>query len=236
MINNKKHLLILGGTSDIGIELAKYFLQKNWQVTIHGYSNLNKIKKIYKNNFNYIELDFSKVKDDKILKDKFKDNFNSVINLVGYIDNQDFDTFNINETIKTFKINTVIPMKIISILLKNMTKKNFGRILNCSSIGVKFGGGNRTFNYSFSKKASEFIPNSVRKLAKKNILFNVARLGVIDTKIHKKVKNKNLKKREALIPIGRKAKISEVVKPLYFLSSSENTYVTGEIISISGGE
>ena len=123
MINNKKHLLILGGTSDIGIELAKYFLQKNWQVTIHGYSNLNKIKKIYKNNFNYIELDFSKVKDDKILKDKFKDNFNSVINLVGYIDNQDFDTFNINETIKTFKINTVIPMKIISILLKNMTKK-----------------------------------------------------------------------------------------------------------------
>mgnify|MGYP001211422257 CR=1 FL=1 len=58
MIKNKKHLLILGGTSDIGIELAKYFIQKNWQVTIHGHSNLNKIKKIYKNRFfwvNYID-------------------------------------------------------------------------------------------------------------------------------------------------------------------------------------
>ena len=39
-----------------------------------------------------------------------------------------------------------------------MLKNSFGRIVNCSSIGIKFGGGNNTYNYSLSKFASEFIP------------------------------------------------------------------------------
>ena len=53
--------------------------------------------------------------------------------------------------------------------------------------------------------------------------------------MHAKIKNKNMKEREKLIPVGRKANISEIIK-LYFLSSSENTYITGEVINISGGE
>ena len=81
-----------------------------------------------------------------------------------------------------------------------------------------------------------YVDDKNRNLAKKNILFNVVRLGVIDTKMHAKIKNKNMKEREKLIPVGRKANISEIIKPLYFLSSSENTYITGEVINISGGE
>ena len=38
-----------------------------------------------------------------------------------------------------------------------MVKNKFGRILQTSSIGVKFGGGKNTFNYSVSKKVNEFI-------------------------------------------------------------------------------
>ena len=56
--------------------------------------------------------------------------------------------------------------------LKYMTKINFGRILNVSSIGVKYGGGEYTYNYSFSKHALEFIPSYLKKLANKNILTN----------------------------------------------------------------
>ena len=36
-----------------------------------------------------------------------------------------------------------------------MIKNKFGRILQTSSIGVKFGGGKNTFNYSLSKKLNE---------------------------------------------------------------------------------
>ena len=37
-----------------------------------------------------------------------------------------------------------------TIVVKKMLSKKWGRILNCSGVGVKFGGGKNTFNYSFS--------------------------------------------------------------------------------------
>ena len=83
-----------------------------------------------------------------------------------------------------------------------MKKKRFGRIINCSSIGVKFGGGKNNFNYALSKHCSEFVPSELRQMAKYNILYNNIRLGVINTKIHKKIKGeKNEKERIRKIPI-----------------------------------
>ena len=55
----KKHLLILGGSSDIGVELAKFFLKRNWNVTAHVSSNLKKIREINNKNLNFVKLDFS---------------------------------------------------------------------------------------------------------------------------------------------------------------------------------
>ena len=52
-MNNKdnKRVLILGGSSDIGKEVAKLFLQNNWAVTAHFFRNkkvLHDLKKIRK--------------------------------------------------------------------------------------------------------------------------------------------------------------------------------------------
>ena len=42
-MNHKKfkHILILGGSSDIGIEVVKNFLHLGWQVTAHFNKNYN---------------------------------------------------------------------------------------------------------------------------------------------------------------------------------------------------
>ena len=65
---------------------------------------------------------------------------------------------------------------------------------------------------------------------------NVLRLGVVNTKIHKKISFKNLQKRKKLIPAGKIANIEDVVNFIYFLSSYENQFITGENITIAGGE
>ena len=117
-----------------------------------------------------------------------------------------------------------------------MVSKKFGRILHISSIGVKYGGGENTFNYSFSKHSLEFISSYIKKLSKFNILTNILRVGVVKTKLHKKIKNKNLNQRIKLIPIQRAAKISEISNMIYFLASENNSYISNEIISIAGGE
>ena len=48
-----------------------------------------------------------------------------------------------------------------------MERNKFGRIVNTSSIGVKFGGGNATFAYSLSKYLNEFIPSYIKIMFKK---------------------------------------------------------------------
>ena len=77
--------------------------------------------------------------------------------------------------------------------IKHMKSNRYGRIINTSSVGVKYGGGRDTFAYSLSKHVNEFIPSSLRDLSKYNVLYNTVRIGVTNTKIHKNIKNKSIK-------------------------------------------
>ena len=49
MKNKKRHVLILGGSSDIGIEVVKNFLDLKWNITAHFFRN-KKRKKLEKSN------------------------------------------------------------------------------------------------------------------------------------------------------------------------------------------
>ena len=57
MKNKKRHVLILGGSSDIGIEVVKNFLNLKWEVTAHFFKNKKKLKILKKDskNLNIIE-------------------------------------------------------------------------------------------------------------------------------------------------------------------------------------
>lgn len=234
-----RNILILGGSSDIGISVAEIFLKKNWRVFTHYNTQNKSLEKLkyFQKKIKFLKCDFNKDKDiKKFVKNIKKLKISSCVNLIGHIDNISYETFNINNLLKTIKINAAVPLYIQKNLLGFMKKNSFGRILNISSIGVKYGGGKNTFNYSISKHILEFIPSFSKNLAQNNILINNLRVGVTDTKIHKKIKSKNLRKRISLIPLKRMASRVEIAKFIYQLSSDENTYLTNETISISGGE
>ena len=69
-------------------------------------------------------------------------------------------------------------------------------------------------------------------------MINNIRIGVTNTKLHSKIKNKNkiLKKRAKLIPMGRIGEIDEMVEYILFLISQKNSYLTNETVTVSGGE
>ena len=87
-----------------------------------------------------------------------------------------------------------------------------------------------------SKFLNEFIPGHFRDASKYNVLSNCLRIGVTDTKIHKKVKSKNMKKRIQLIPTKKILKPNDVAEYIYFLCSDKNKQITNKILDISGGE
>ena len=101
---------------------------------------------------------------------------------------------------------------------------------------LKYGGSEFTYNYSFSKHALEYIPSYFKNLTKKNILTNILRAGVVNTRLLRTIKGKDINKRKKLIPIKRLASAQEITETIYNLASEKNTYISGEKITISGGE
>lgn len=228
-----KKVLILGGSSDIGIKVVEKLIEdKNLLLSIHYNRFPPKIK--FKKKINFIKKNLFDVNEKNINK-IFENDYDIIINLVGYVSDQSFFNFNLKEVNKTISINSIIPYLIIRNSLKNMIKKKFGRIVNTSSVGIKFGGSKKTFAYSISKYLNEFIPNDIRELSSKNIFYNTLRIGVTNTKFHKKIKNKSLKNRVKLIPANKLGSVDDVSSYIIYLIRNNN-FITNEIVSITGGE
>jgi 3-oxoacyl-[acyl-carrier protein] reductase len=243
MKNRKKHVLILGGSSDIGTEVVENFLRLGWNVTAHFFKNKKKLYTLKKNskNLNIIKFNFANYNNtniEKLMVKKFNEKYDSIINLIGYVDNKGFENTNLNSILKSITINALMPILIEKMLVKRMLLQKWGRILNCSSIGVKFGGGANSYNYSLSKHCLEFIPNSYKNWAKKNVFINNLRIGVTNTKMHNKMKRKSkmMKKRTELIPIKRMAEPNEISTYIVSLTTDSNSYMTGQTVTVSGGE
>ena len=79
------------------------------------------------------------------------------------------------------------------------------------------------------------MPYEIKKLSSQNILYNTVRIGVTDTKFHKKVKNKSILKRIKLIPLKKMATAGDIATYIFHLIA-ENNYITNEVLNITGGE
>ena len=242
MINKKRHVLVLGGSSDIGIEVIKLFLKLKWEVSAHFFKNKKKLYllKENSNSLNLIQFNFANYHNsstEKLIKKKFSKKYDSIINLICFLDNKTFDQTNMQNILKSLSANTIVPILIEKLVVKKMLSQKWGRILNCTSIGIKFGGGMYTYNYSLAKHCLEFIPSTYKDWAKKNVLINNLRIGVTNTKVHKRMK-KNIKmsERVKLIPINRMAEPKEISAYIVDLTTAKNSYMTGQTITVSGGE
>ncbi len=233
----KKKVLILGGSSDIGIEVIKKFLKDKWIVVAHYSKNSHELKKIKNKNLKIFKYDLRDIYNfEKFLnKNSLFNDINSFISLTGYINSANFSEIKIIDFYDHMNVNYLSNLIILKKILPKMKKNNFGRVLLSSSTGVKFGGGETTPLYSLTKYMNEFFFSSYNEFFKKNVLINTIRIGLTKTKLHKKIK-KNLAKRIQLIPIKRMASTKEVANYIFIYSTEFNTLTTRKIIDVTGGE
>ena len=70
-----KKALVIGASSDIGLEVTRGLIKKNYYIYCTYFKNLNKIKTLHKNNLNkieYIQLDLQNYKNVKNFVKKIK--------------------------------------------------------------------------------------------------------------------------------------------------------------------
>ncbi len=239
-----KFVLVTGSSSGIGYQIAKDFLLLGAKVGVHYNKNskgAKKLSSINKKNCKLFKADFSKSGEvTKLWKDYIKwtsGKISILINNAGYAKSFNFNNLTSAEWDKCFAINVKSAFILSKLAMKIMSKNRGGRIINISSGGWLYGGGESTVHYSASKAALEGLTKATAKIgANKNILVNTLRPGATKTDFHKKMGRKNLNKRAKLVPLKRMADPSEISNAVIFLSSGQSKFITNSVIDVRGGE
>ncbi|MGF7160739.1 acetoacetyl-CoA reductase [Rhodoligotrophos appendicifer] len=121
-------------------------------------------------------------------------------------------------------------------LIESMRERNFGRIVNISSINGQKGQMGQT-NYSAAKAGViGFTKALAQENARKGITVNCICPGYVDTDMVAAVPPKVLESIIASIPVGRLGKGQEIADTVCFLTRRETAFITGSIIAVNGGQ
>lgn len=240
----KKVVLITGASNGIGEAMARVFSQNDYVVIINYNSSQDKALML-ESELREKGYDALAIKADVSNSYEVKTMVNEALKTFGHIDiliNNagtssvklliDESEENINKTISTNLIGSVYCTKEV---IKNMIKRQYGKIINISSIWGNFGASMESI-YSASKGGiNAFTKAMAKELAYSNIQVNAIAPGVVDTKMMDHFTSEDKEKLKAEIPFGRFARPIEIAKLALFLASSDADYITGQIIQIDGG-
>ena len=223
-MDKKNHVLVLAGTGEVGIEICKKFLSKNFDLTFTSTSQkkIEKTKKnfssIYKNSIiKGFCCDFLKKNSIKKIVGNFfkvKSNSKIIINCCGIFGLDGIKKINQGQVQKFLKLNT-FPTMIINQEICKIKKNNQKCHIYTLGSSSCYMGVEKTISYCLSKHALLGLIKSLNKeLNKKNVWNILVSTGTIKNKMGKKVKHLN---RDTLIDMSD---ISETVYNLTKLNSA----------------
>ncbi len=137
---------------------------------------------------------------------------------------------------RTLALNARAPFLLAREAFRHMRRRG-GKIINISSIGVKYGGSPQTLHYAAAKAAMEALTRGMARAgAPYRILVNTIRAGFIKTPFHDTMGRTNVSQRIQLIPLKRAGQPIDVAQLALFLVSEAGDYMTGEVFTVSGGD
>lgn len=136
---------------------------------------------------------------------------------------------------KVIDVNLVGTFNITKNVIPHMMKKRTGRIINISSV-VGISGNAGQCNYAASKAGIiGFTKSLAKELASRNILVNAVAPGFIETNMTDVLQENVKEEIKKQIPLKRIGKAEDVANAVYFLTSEESSYITGQVLQIDGG-
>lgn len=142
---------------------------------------------------------------------------------------------------KLISINLVGPLNLHHAVLKGMLERGHGRIVNIASDAGRVGSSGESVYSACKGGIIAFTKTIARETARKKINVNVVCPGPTDTALFKDFAGEGEsgdKLRGALekaIPFGRLGQPEDVVGAVCFLASDDAAFITGQVISVSGG-
>ena len=132
-------------------------------------------------------------------------------------------------------INFLGPVKLCRALLPGMMERRSGRIVNVASDAGRVGSLGETVYSGAKSGIIGFSKGLAREMARYAITVNNVCPGPTDTPLFAKVPEKHQEAFIRAIPMRRLAKPEEIAHAVLFFASDGAGYMTGQVVSVSGG-
>ncbi len=239
-----KVAFITGATRGIGraiaLELAKegYNIALNYRTENEALENLKKEISGIGVECYPVQGDVSKAEDSERMTKEIIEHFEQIdvlVNNAGITKDKLIQRMKEEEFTDVINVNLVGTFNITKNVIKYMTKKRYGKIINISSV-VGISGNAGQSNYAASKAGIIGFTKSIAKeLASRNITANAVAPGFIKTDMTNVLKDEIKEAIEETIPLKRLGTAEDVAKVVKFLASDDSNYITGQVINVDGG-
>jgi gluconate 5-dehydrogenase len=246
-----KVAVVVGGGGGLGEAIARGFAQHGASVVItaRNMANLERaaaeIKELTGSDVACMTVDAANHESIKALRDNVVKKFGTVdilVNSQGF--NKKYETFETEENIELwdsmFDVNVRGMMLCCVEFGKVMAEKNYGKIINISSIrgsrSLKIGG---NLGYGTTKGAVDMMTKYLAgEWGKHNITVNA--IGPIVTLTPMMTKPGMLaadvmERFKSMVPMGRLGEPEDCIGPALFLASDASSFVSGQVIYPDGG-
>ena len=136
---------------------------------------------------------------------------------------------------KVVEINLKGPINMVKAMLPLLTASGSGRIVNVASDAGRVGSTGETVYAGAKGGVIAFTKSLAREVTRNGIRVNCVCPGPTDTPLFANQSEKIKQALERAIPMRRIAQPSEIADAIAFFASDRASYVTGQILSVSGG-
>jgi 3-oxoacyl-[acyl-carrier protein] reductase len=232
----KEIIFVSGASRGIGNSIAKYFAEKGYIVL--GTSRSKFKFDTQSDKLIPIQLDITSREDVKNCFKYLKEQNllpSVLVNNAGITSDQLFLRMKDSEWDDVLSTNLTGVFNLTKVFIKHMIKNKYGRIINISSVSGLMGNPGQV-NYSSSKAAlNGFTKSLAKEVGSRNITVNNVAPGFIETDMTSFIDADKKDEIINTIPLGRFGNADDVSELVYFLSSNEAAYITGQTISVDGG-
>lgn len=239
-----KVAFITGATRGIGRAIALELAKEGYNIALN-YRTENEALETLKKEISELGVecypvqgDVSKAEDSERMTKEIIEHFEQIdvlVNNAGITKDNLILRMKEEEFTDVINVNLVGTFNITKNVIKYMTKKRYGKIINLSSV-VGISGNAGQSNYAASKAGIIGFTKSIAKeLASRNITANAVAPGFIQTDMTNVLKDEIKEAIEGTIPLKRLGTAEDVAKVVKFLASDESSYITGQVINVDGG-
>jgi 2-hydroxycyclohexanecarboxyl-CoA dehydrogenase len=234
-----KTILVTGAASGIGNACAAAFVEAGGTVILTDINEAGgeaAAKALA--NAHFMKLDVTSREDCEALAGRIEQEFGRLdilVNAAGWDIIQPFMDNTPEYWAKIMAINFMGPVQLTRALLPLLIESGSGRIVNVSSDAGRVGSFGETVYAGAKGGIIAFTKSLAREMTRKNIRVNCICPGPTDTPLFASQSEKMQEALKNAIPMKRVAKPSEVADGVLFFASDRSSFVTGQVLSVSGG-